>query len=69
MCVCVSLGSGTVHVRQMRLTHARHAIPAWQGESRVRISFPGGTAEVREAMQAFAQWWGSPSGLKFRGGQ
>ena len=37
------------------------------GESRVRISFPGGTDEVREAMAVFGRWWASPAGLKFRG--
>ena len=40
-----------------------------QGESRVRISFPGGTDEVREAMAVLGAWWASPSGLKFRGGK
>lgn len=37
------------------------------GERRVRISFPGTTEHVREAMRRLAAWWGSEQGHRWRG--
>ena len=36
------------------------------GERRVRISFPGSTDNVREAMRRFAAWWQSEQGMRWR---
>lgn len=36
------------------------------GERRLRISFPGSTDDVREAMRRFASWWVSESGMRHR---
>eukprot|EP00325_Prymnesiales_sp_UTEX-LB-985_P002216 CAMPEP_0174706168 /NCGR_PEP_ID=MMETSP1094-20130205/9117_1 /TAXON_ID=156173 /ORGANISM="Chrysochromulina brevifilum, Strain UTEX LB 985" /LENGTH=114 /DNA_ID=CAMNT_0015904403 /DNA_START=81 /DNA_END=425 /DNA_ORIENTATION=- len=38
------------------------------GESRVRISFPGTTEHVREAMRRLAEWWKSDNGMMWRKG-
>ena len=38
-----------------------------KGEGRVRISFPGATGDVRDAMRVLAEWWISPTALKLRG--
>ena len=38
------------------------------GERRVRISFPGTTEHVREAMRRLAAWWESEQGQRWRGG-
>ena len=38
------------------------------GERRVRISFPGTTDHVREAMRRLAEWWESEKGMRWRGG-
>ena len=34
----------------------------------MRISFPGTTEHVREAMRRLSEWWGSEQGLRWRGG-
>ena len=39
------------------------------GERRVRISFPGTTEHVREAIQRLAAWWESEQGMAHRGGR
>jgi len=40
-----------------------------KGETRVRISFPSSTDNVREAMRRLAQWWEQPEGgLRWRQG-
>jgi len=36
------------------------------GEQRVRISFPGSTEDVREAMNRLRDWWDSDNGRKYR---
>ena len=36
------------------------------GEQRVRISFPGTTEHVTEAMRRLAEWWESDKGLRWR---
>ena len=36
------------------------------GEQRVRISFPGGTEQIREAMKRFIEWWEGEGGKKWR---
>jgi len=38
------------------------------GERRVRISFPGTTEHVREAMRRLVDWWHSERGMRWRGG-
>ena len=38
------------------------------GEQRVRISFPGTTDHVREAMRRLSEWWASDKGGRFRNG-
>lgn len=38
------------------------------GERRVRISYPGSTENVREAMRLLAEWWESPQGQRWRAG-
>ena len=37
------------------------------GERRVRISFPGTTDHVREAMRRLGEWWESDKGRRWRG--
>ena len=37
------------------------------GERRVRISFPGTTDHVREAMERLGAWWSSEQGQRWRG--
>ncbi|CAK0802303.1 unnamed protein product [Prorocentrum cordatum] len=38
------------------------------GENRVRIGFPGGTDDVKEAMRVFGEWWtSSATAKKIRG--
>lgn len=38
------------------------------GERRVRISYPGSTENVSEAMRRFGEWWASDKGMRWRGG-
>ena len=38
------------------------------GERRVRLSFPGTTEHVAEAMRRLVEWWESEAGLRWRGG-
>lgn len=40
-----------------------------KGETRVRLSYPGSTENVREAMRRLAEWWEQPDGgMRWRTG-
>ena len=46
-----------------------HALTCGLARRQVRISFPGTTDHVREAMRRLAEWWESDKGQQWRGGR